>query len=229
MTIKYIMHLIRQYLDYDQYAIYPHKVKNIVKYVINGNGLYIRDTKTKEVFYVNYNSEWCRNDWLDTLHPNVECQLVGDYEFYDPARVYSVGYLVSNNGELSKDETSKLVSECIKRYMDEKKSMNDNNTIRFCGVGCNFYTHFGSAEVEIRSIDHFKELNICRKRAGARRSIPFDTAMPENALTIWLVDCEYDYTQERIEETWSKLSDIFSSDFSITKLDLKHSYGLTAN
>ena len=229
MTIKRIIQLIRQYLDHDQYAIYPYKVKNVVKYVLNGNGLYVRNIDTKEVFYVNYNGEWMRNDWSDTMHPNAEHCLTGDYDFYDPVRVYGVGYLIPSNGELSEDEASKLVNECIKRYMDEKKSMNDNNTIRFCGVGCSFYTHFGSAEVEIRDTGWFKARNICRKWAGARRSIPFDSTMPENAFAIWLVDCEYDYTQERIEETWLKLNDIFSSDFSITKLDLKHSYGLTAN
>lgn len=222
MKIKEIVKSIQKCIDAD----IESKDYRSIRSIMYGNTVYIRDTKTSKIFNVNYWGNYAEYDECGHTR-NAIIDLDGDYEYYDPVRVYGVGYLLSNeqtgsgNNENSSEESMTLSSilECARQRKE----------VKFCGIGCTFYIGGPSAEVRIMSISDFAHHNYRRKKVGTRCSIPFDMNMPDNAYAVLLIECQDEYSPECVSDTWSRLDELFANYGSITKLDLKTSYGLDAN
>lgn len=194
--------------------------------ILYGNDVCIRDIATSKLYWVNYNGEW----WEDGecgYNPAATYYLTGDYEYYDPVRVYGVGYLTP------KDEVDAYVcfDSCRDPYFHDfdwqPESEDDIDIIPL--YGRDFYARGGSCEIKIKNIKSFAKHNCARKRVGARHSIPFDANAADNAIVVLIVKC-HDRVDADPEQAWADIETIFGDKFDIKKLDLKgRSYGYSAN
>lgn len=198
-----------------------------IRSLLYGTIVHVRDTKTFKIFEVNYYGKYKEYNECGPYIKSAIFDLDGDYEYYDPVRVYGVGYLIPNEQVESDDkeegsEENITLSTILERAQQRKE-------IRFCGNGGDFYISSPSVEVKTMSISEYARHNYYRKKIGVQHSIPFDMNMPNNAYVILLIDCQDSYNSEHINNTWFKLDELFGNYGSIIKLNLKTSYGFNAN
>ena len=197
---------------------------------------YIRDTKTKEIFVLNVHGYY--HGYKDYEYKSdAKRYLSGDYEYFDPIRVYGVGYLIPEQGVPVKETiTNMYYALCAYHYA------NDKDKCFFCGGSMwvdgytdkfSFYhDNIDSTQIEVMSVKEFAYLNNNRRLLGAQ-SIPYNSQVPDNAVVVMLIN-DMDKRKVFPDETdpakaWSFIDSFFGEELAVIKMDIRKDYGHRAN
>ena len=188
----------------------------------------VRDKATKETFLIDHRGQYrSKNSLQCGRNPDAVKHLTGDYEFYTSSRVYLVGYLVPKNHNVSLNDAQKvkdqIIDNCLSngivgadniKFIEFEKHYEDTNF----GLRNTEDTYKLFAEFTMISTERLHEINRCSTLIGQSETIPYDTNAPENVIYIIVTNMDFmSRKQEMVEDTWSIICKMFSSDFDICR------------
>lgn len=230
MTIDNILNDMKLCYDADYgTAGWYHPLHSLV---FGAGYIYIRDTKTKEIFILNVHGYYHGYNEYE-YRADAKKHLSGDYEYFDPIRVYGVSYLVPEQGVLTKETITAMYRALIAyHYANDMEQPFCGGSVWVDGYTDEFSFYCGQTQINVMSVKAFAYLNNNRRLLGAQ-SIPYNSQIPDNAIVIMLIN-DMDKRKALPEETdptkaWSFIDSFFGEELTVIKMDIKKDYGHRAN
>lgn len=211
---------------------YRSKFSNALGYVCYGSFIYIRNKKTLEVFALNQYGKYKVYNKDIQFEKDAYTNLIeGDYEIYDPIRVYGVAYLIPDKKDASSTE---IIGEMYKKFESDSKEN------RLCGCSAwingspssfDLYTKDENFQIRVMSVTKYAHLNNTRKSIESR-CIPFDKSMPDNSIVLLFILDELRYEELGKPSVDISLNNMPYKDFGLKschKINFNKSYGFHAN